>query len=487
MANIQNELNNINNALYGRDVRSSIHDGIKKINDECENTTSEYNQLNSIFNQLIINAGNSNAEVVAARTDAAGNAYNSLKDRINAINVALEGKSTANGDFTINTSGTLTTWWQKINKPTLSDGWIYTTEFHNSYMYDGGITGSTYQNKATDPTLKLVPSDGSILSTRLDVKSAATTHRGLVGPDYWILYANTNDSSAYFSVGYTDPLNPGQTKLYANTTTTEIDSSVLKFKTVGYSQFDCGITASGGIISTGGNMVIGNKKGFRAYDTNGTEVTLTYLSSDNSSYFGWGGYNSQSAEAYNGGSYFVGGDFSVLKSKNRVYLCCNNSDKNATTGGSIVFMNNGTDYVFRPYAGGVTANGSKTYPWKSVYTNALNNNSDRSLKENIKYLGEDEKLTTKDMYDFIKDDCALATFNYKSDKDKTPKLNFIANDIIVNPDGSDNKVGQLIVNPKDDDILSYDVINYVSVINGALQEAINKIEVLENKIKELEG
>jgi hypothetical protein len=36
MANIQNELNNIKNALYGKDVRSSIYDGLVAINNELQ-------------------------------------------------------------------------------------------------------------------------------------------------------------------------------------------------------------------------------------------------------------------------------------------------------------------------------------------------------------------------------------------------------------------------------------------------------------------
>ena len=36
MADIQNYLNNIKNALFGRDVRSSIHDGIDAINKEVQ-------------------------------------------------------------------------------------------------------------------------------------------------------------------------------------------------------------------------------------------------------------------------------------------------------------------------------------------------------------------------------------------------------------------------------------------------------------------
>jgi len=41
MADIKKELNDIKNAVYGKEVRGSIHDGIKKINDEVENAFTE--------------------------------------------------------------------------------------------------------------------------------------------------------------------------------------------------------------------------------------------------------------------------------------------------------------------------------------------------------------------------------------------------------------------------------------------------------------
>ena len=67
MANIKDKLNNIKNALFGKDVRDSIHDGIDAINKEVEGTTKEQQKLSDTFKNLTINAGNSNAEIVAAR------------------------------------------------------------------------------------------------------------------------------------------------------------------------------------------------------------------------------------------------------------------------------------------------------------------------------------------------------------------------------------------------------------------------------------
>lgn len=83
MANIQSNLNKIKNAVLGVDVRDSIHDGIKAINEEVENTTDRQVQLEGTFDELVINAGNSNAEVAAARVDSTGKSHGTLGKRLN--------------------------------------------------------------------------------------------------------------------------------------------------------------------------------------------------------------------------------------------------------------------------------------------------------------------------------------------------------------------------------------------------------------------
>ena len=90
MANITEYLKRIKEAVYGKDVRSSIHDGMSAINDELESTTSEQQQLSNAFECLIINAGNSNAEVVVMRTDANGHTFNTAGERLNNMDSKIE-------------------------------------------------------------------------------------------------------------------------------------------------------------------------------------------------------------------------------------------------------------------------------------------------------------------------------------------------------------------------------------------------------------
>lgn len=91
MANILTYLNNILTAVYGKNVRQSIHDGIEAINTEVVSTTERQNDLEATFENLIINAGNSNAEVVAARHDNVTNEnHATVGERLDSVSEHLE-------------------------------------------------------------------------------------------------------------------------------------------------------------------------------------------------------------------------------------------------------------------------------------------------------------------------------------------------------------------------------------------------------------
>ena len=95
MADIKKELNDIKNAVYGKEVRGAIHDGIKKINDEVENATdlseSAKHQVENIqqqVNQLVVE-GDSSVEAAQARVDADGNTFTTLKERLDTKETQL--------------------------------------------------------------------------------------------------------------------------------------------------------------------------------------------------------------------------------------------------------------------------------------------------------------------------------------------------------------------------------------------------------------
>lgn len=91
MSDIRDLLNKIKYATYGKEVRQSIHDGLNKINQETESTSKKQEKLERTFDDLIINAGNSNAEVVAAR-----NGFETLGKRLNNFDSQLEQIKTKN-------------------------------------------------------------------------------------------------------------------------------------------------------------------------------------------------------------------------------------------------------------------------------------------------------------------------------------------------------------------------------------------------------
>ena len=166
--------------------------------------------------------------------------------------------------------------------------------------------------------------------------------------------------------------------------------------------------------------------------------------------------------------------------------------------------------------------GNTSYRWNWLnLVNQPNVSSDRTLKENISYIKNkkaksaptDEIVTYEDMYDFVKNDLELATYNFKGQEEQS--MNFIAQDLLYNLDGTDNKIGQMIINPvappTEEEIeeakakleegqeykyptLSYDMGMYISVLAGALKTALNKIDAqqvlidnLTEEIKNLKG
>jgi lysophospholipase L1-like esterase len=91
MANIQGFIDKIRTAIYGKEVRGSLADGLDAVNKETEKTSKKQGDLEATFDQLIINAGDSNAEVVASRHDSvSGETYDTLPKRLDATSLQLD-------------------------------------------------------------------------------------------------------------------------------------------------------------------------------------------------------------------------------------------------------------------------------------------------------------------------------------------------------------------------------------------------------------
>ena len=136
--------------------------------------------------------------------------------------------------------------------------------------------------------------------------------------------------------------------------------------------------------------------------------------------------------------------------------------------------------------------GSGSHRWQTLYSvNSVNTSSDITLKENIKYLCDtpnaraikSNELNIQDMYNFIRDDLFLTSYNWIEDPEKEEKLGFIAQDIV------NTKVGEKIIicNRDRDDTLGYDSGNFEATIAGALKVNINKTEIMQKEIDTLKN
>lgn len=252
------------------------------------------------------------------------------------------------------------------------------------------------------------------------------------------------------------------------------------------------IQVTGNIYTTSAIVINRNANAFRGVDTDGEMVSLAHVGADNVSRFGYGSWNSDSSLCYDAGTQFLGGSKATLRSKGVTFIGCN-EDK------YIRFAYDSTgNYVFRPndqnrdiYCG------TKNYQWYICYAlNGCETGSDRTLKENIQYLDYNNintkaiinnSITTQDCLDFITNDYLLATYNYISDNKKSTKLSAIAQDIIVNEDGSDNIIGQLVVNAKESTVeeapLTMNQTQLLNVAIGAIQQLNAKVNELENRLK----
>lgn len=90
---VEEAIKKLRAAWTGREVRDRMADTIEAMNEEVTNTSSKQSILEETFNNLIINEGNSNAEVVAARVDQNGNSYDTLGERMNNFDEQLDTKT----------------------------------------------------------------------------------------------------------------------------------------------------------------------------------------------------------------------------------------------------------------------------------------------------------------------------------------------------------------------------------------------------------
>lgn len=108
--------------------------------------------------------------------------------------------------------------------------------------------------------------------------------------------------------------------------------------------------------------------------------------------------------------------------------------------------------------------------------------SDRNTKEEIKYINNNEdKITSKDCYDFFLKDFKPVSFKYKNRTIDLPELGFIAQDI------EETKLSDYILIKKEDKPLSFNNYSFTSSLAIAFQHALIEIENLKEEIQKLKN
>jgi hypothetical protein len=134
-----------------------------------------------------------------------------------------------------------------------------------------------------------------------------------------------------------------------------------------------------------------------------------------------------------------------------------------------------------------------------VAPKGVTTSSDRAVKENIKYLNysnintlaeTDDSITIDECLDFVNNDYLLATYNYIYDESKETRISAIAQDLMVNEDESDNKIGLLVTEHREVPVYDYfqgEMIKHLVGINQAqlLNVAIGAIQALSRQVEEL--
>lgn len=250
-------------------------------------------------------------------------------------------------------------------------------------------------------------------------------------------------------------------------------------------------TFNGNTFTRGHIRLPNSTSTLQAKDTSGTYRNLAYISGGDSSYFGKGLYDAGIGQT------MICGNTLFLRSNGSVYLQCGGNTSSSNTS-SVEFITISGNGYFRPTVTDVTRLGSAQQLWNIVYSKGgVNTTSDRNSKENIKYIHKNDTcFSNEDMYKFMKNDYLLAQYNYIGDPIEDKKISGVAQDLLVNEDGTDNKLGQLIVNCQDaiemnkeggDPKLSINQTQLLNIAIGALQKTMEKVEALEQELTNLKS
>lgn len=530
------QLNSVNNKFSNYPTTTQMNSAISQkageITSSVSATYATKSQLNTVSSNVtqtadkiswIVKSGTSSSNMQL--TDKA---YQLISQNITltgsnitltASNIKLEGYVSANSNFKIDTSGNL------IAKNGQFSGTISGTTISGGTIKGASIIGGKFEN--TSGTFQVDGNSGSIMvGSPLD-EGTYIAENGIYFYDSLIEYSAIKRGRFYLyddnnngkTVGYLGRNKWVGTEYYLSTINAETNHTVAlgaKYAS-NTSQYTAPI-----IVSSYNGKITSGFYAHEGLNINNPHTTgLLYFYKDIATNESYPGYISGA------GSY---GLCITGPSTGTRIRCRNGSSIHACMIFSIDTSQNNSVYAdaYHPI---------NMHNYK-IYNSSITSSSDRTLKENIKYLNyqnvnpravtiDEEDISLDDMYNFINNDYMLASYNYIGKDTKT--ISAIAQDLLINLDGTDNKVGQLItertkgVNPEAVDPeptaknkrnitpLSEDVdiveeeeievkanettseilgINQTELLNvtiGALQKACQEIEILKAKVQELES
>lgn len=206
MANVERELERIENAIYGEEVRSSIHDAIAAMNEESEeaHSTAIDSQQSALNSKIAAETAQAAAEIAQTRAETAQTACESAQsaaetskaaaeDAQNGAEIAQAAAETAQNGAEVaqaaaETAQSISEASQTAAQSSEENAFRYYTDTYNIYSSTG--SGFILKGPGTIDTLPLNPEPGwrYVLTVSGMTDSRFAEGAGIVVPAGWSVY-----------------------------------------------------------------------------------------------------------------------------------------------------------------------------------------------------------------------------------------------------------------------------------------------------------
>lgn len=489
----------------------------KSLEDEVDAVEKSISKVEQTADQIkwIVASGDSSSNMTL--TDDFFNLV--TKDiEITADNIDLHGYITANGDFSIDQSGSMT-----------AKNGTFSGDISGSTITGGTIIGPTIQNAASNPSFKVTPT-GTVTGATIigpTIQNAVSNPSFQVTPAGKVTGASINggsilignksgnshfevDTSGVMRVGHIDQWNHkailtyGNSGLYMNAWDDANEREIDVY--ISGSGYEIGSTVYGdSSIAAGSELqMYCDVKVEGDFDCTSTIHSTRNIQTD--TYVKAGTY--VKADTYVSGTHFNGDgirtetDELTLGIRGATVYNVNVGEAEAYSA-RLKFRYNGSDYYFHPHSSGKVRLGAVGSEWSKAYIADVSNisGSDRRIKTNISYYADDVRY--ENMFMELKP----CTFQKIDNEFGRHHSGFIAQEVedSMNNNGLDyGEFAALVKVPVDDkgEELNYNdkeqmarLVDYrynirygefTALNTHMIQKALNKIDQLEAKIAELE-